>query len=105
MAKTALIAQITGEAYRHMLDWRNTIDLQLIQSQLDDNGEALVIMFMPKHGMRRITELPALGTARPHTSSFGGGYKFCIRLLKRLRGLIRACNALVIQTHCSHAAG
>jgi hypothetical protein len=48
MAKTALIAEITSEAYRHMLDWRNKVDLQLIQSQLDDTGESLVISaFLP----------------------------------------------------------
>lgn len=84
MTKTALIAQITDAAYQHMLDWRNAIDRQLIQSQLDDNGEALVIMFMPEYGMRRITELPSLGSARPHTSSFGGGYEYCF--LHRLTG-------------------
>jgi hypothetical protein len=77
MAKTALIAQVTGEAYRHMLAWRHDIDLQLIQFQLDHGGEALVIMFVPEFRMRRITELPAPGTARPHTSSFGGGYEYC----------------------------
>jgi hypothetical protein len=77
MTQTALIAQITGEAYRHMLDWRHDIDLQLIQFQLDHDGEALVIMFVPEYGMRQITELPSPGTARPHTSSFGGGYEYC----------------------------
>jgi hypothetical protein len=77
MTQTVLIAQITGEAYRHMLDWRQDIDLQLIQFQLDHDREALVIMYEPKFGMRRITELPAPGTARPHTSSFGGGYEYC----------------------------
>jgi hypothetical protein len=77
MTKPALIAQITGEAYQHMLEWRNEIDSQLIQFQLDRDGEALVITFVPEFHMRRITELPELGTARAHTSSFGGGYEFC----------------------------
>lgn len=77
MTKPALIAQITGEAYQHMLDWRNEIDSQLIQFQLDHYGASVVIIFTPKIDMRRITELPALGTARAHTSSFGGGYEFC----------------------------
>jgi len=60
-----------------MLDWRHDIDLQLIQFQLDHGGEALVIMFVPEYGMHRITELPSPGTARPHASSFGGGYEYC----------------------------
>jgi hypothetical protein len=79
MAETALIAQITGAAYRHMLEWRNEVDHQLIRFQLDHDGEALVIVFVPEYGMRRITELPSPGTARPHTSSFGGGYEYCFQ--------------------------
>jgi hypothetical protein len=38
MAQTALIAQITGEAYRHMLDWRHDIDLQLIPGPCQSPG-------------------------------------------------------------------
>jgi hypothetical protein len=75
MTKPALIAQITGEAYRQMLDWRNEIDSQLIQFQLDHDGASVGIIFTPKIDMRRITELPALGTARAHTNSFGGGLR------------------------------
>ena len=35
MTQPALIAQITGQAYHHMLDWRNEVDLKIIQEQLD----------------------------------------------------------------------
>lgn len=75
--KPALVVQITGDAYRHMINWRNEVDLQLIQFELDDNGQALVITLVPEFHMRRITELPAPGTARPHVGSFGGGYEYC----------------------------
>jgi hypothetical protein len=76
MAKTALIAQITGEAYRHMLDWRYELDSKIIQEQLDRNGKALVIAYDPQPGFAHVTELPAPGTARPHSGAFGGGYEY-----------------------------
>jgi hypothetical protein len=77
MTKPALIAQITGEAYHHMLDWRNEVDLTLIQAELDNTGEALVITLEPDFGMEVVTTLPAPGTARPHSSPFGGGFEYC----------------------------
>jgi hypothetical protein len=41
MTKSALVVQITGEAYRRLLDWRNEIDRQLIQFQLEHNSVSM----------------------------------------------------------------
>jgi hypothetical protein len=81
MTKAALIAQVAGEAYHHMLDWRYEVDSAIIQNQIDQKGKAIVIVFGPSpgihHDMQWVTELPAPGTARPHCGSFGGGYEYC----------------------------
>lgn len=82
MTKSALIADIRGEAYRHMLEWRYEVDNKIIQNQIDTKGNALVIVYGPAlgiggHRMQQVTELPAPGTARPHCGAFGGGYDYC----------------------------
>src|SRR6266511_983217 len=72
-----IVARVTGEAHRALLAWRNAVDLQIIQAQLDRSGRALVIWFGETHGFAQITALPRPGEARPHYGSFGGGYEYC----------------------------
>lgn len=77
MTKTALIFEIHGDAYHHMIEWRNDVDLQLIQTAINRSGRARIIWLDRQPRMDQVTELPAPGTARPHSGSFGGGYEYC----------------------------
>jgi hypothetical protein len=71
-----VIAQVTGEAYRALMAWRDEADLQVLRAQIAHRGKARVVRLGTEHVFTDITELPRPGEAEPFYGTFGGGYEY-----------------------------
>jgi hypothetical protein len=71
-----LIAQVTGEAYHALMEWRDETDLQVLRTQIARRGKARVVRLGKEHVFTDITELPGPGEAEPFYGTFGGGYEY-----------------------------
>jgi hypothetical protein len=71
-----LIFQIKGEPYRQVHQYRQEMDLRVIQNQIARRGYAILISLHGQHGFDRISELPALGEAVPWYGNVDSAYRY-----------------------------
>jgi hypothetical protein len=96
-----VVAQVRGNAYRALMEWRDEADLEVLRAQIAHRGRARVVRLRKEHVFTEITELPGPGEAEPFYGTFGGGYES-----RRLDAPSRELRPSVepLRAQCAHPA-
>jgi hypothetical protein len=82
----------------HLREWVQETDWQIIASQIEKRGVAIVLDMQPDQGefpfhLGQIREIPSKrGRYRPHYGNFGGGFEFCFR--PQIDGIVLTASCL-----------
>ena len=73
---TGILFRIPAPISQQIMAWRQQLDWQVMQYQIDNHGKVLVVRYKDDRRLQIITTTPAIGEAEVWYGNVGGGYRF-----------------------------